>query len=179
MTDWILQHHTMIRVKDPKVSEEFYTKVMGMRKQREIVNEAAKFNLYFFSYGAPASDPPEGGANMGTEREGFLELTWNYGTEKDDKFQYHNGNDEPQGFGHIAVTVDDIDEACKRFEEHGVKWKKRLTDGRMKNIAFVLGMSTPALIQTPSFPTRGESTLTTYESQIRTITGLRLCRTRS
>ncbi|KAK3056119.1 hypothetical protein LTS18_011703, partial [Coniosporium uncinatum] len=69
---------------------------------------------------------------------GLLELTWNYGTEKDDNFKYHNGNDEPQGFGHICISVDDIDAACSWFEEKKVNWKKRLTDGRMKNIAFVL-----------------------------------------
>jgi len=34
-----------------------------------------------------------------------------------------------------------IDAACKRFEEKNVDWKKRLTDGRMKNVAFVLGRS--------------------------------------
>ena len=38
----------------------------------------------------------------------------------------------------IAVSVDDLDAACKRFEDLGVNWKKRLTDGRMKNVAFVL-----------------------------------------
>ena len=37
-----------------------------------------------------------------------------------------------------GVSVDDLDAACKRFEELGVNWKKRLTDGRMKNVAFVL-----------------------------------------
>lgn len=41
-------------------------------------------------------------------------------------------------FGHICVAVDDLDAACARFEEKKVNWKKRLTDGRMKNIAFVL-----------------------------------------
>jgi lactoylglutathione lyase len=35
--------------------------------------------------------------------------------------------------------VDNLEAACKRFEEKGVQWKKRLTDGRMKNVAFVLG----------------------------------------
>lgn len=37
-----------------------------------------------------------------------------------------------------GVSVDDLDAACKRFEDLGVNWKKRLTDGRMKNVAFVL-----------------------------------------
>jgi lactoylglutathione lyase len=34
--------------------------------------------------------------------------------------------------------VDDLDAACARFESLNVSWKKRLTDGRMKNIAFIL-----------------------------------------
>lgn len=41
-------------------------------------------------------------------------------------------------FGHICISVDDLDAACARFEEKKVNWKKKLTDGRMKNIAFVL-----------------------------------------
>lgn len=64
-------------------------------------------------------------------------MTWNYGTEKDDT-KYHNGNDEPQGFGHICVTVDNLEAACARFEKHNVHWKKRVQDGKMHNIAFIL-----------------------------------------
>jgi hypothetical protein len=41
--------------------------------------------------------------------------------------------------GHTCVSVDDLDAACKRFEDMNVSWKKRLTDGRMKNVAFILG----------------------------------------
>jgi hypothetical protein len=37
-----------------------------------------------------------------------------------------------------GISVDDLDAACKRFEDLGVNWKKRLTDGRMKSVAFVL-----------------------------------------
>lgn len=37
-----------------------------------------------------------------------------------------------------GVTVDDLDAACQRFEDLNVKWKKRLTDGRMKTVAFIL-----------------------------------------
>lgn len=65
--------------------------------------------------------------------------SWNYGTEKKEGPIYHNGNDEPQGFGHIAVTVPDIEAACARFEELKVPFKKRLQDGKMHNIAFILG----------------------------------------
>lgn len=38
----------------------------------------------------------------------------------------------------LGVSVDNLDAACERFESLNVNWKKRLTDGRMKNVAFVL-----------------------------------------
>lgn len=99
----------------------------------------AGFNLYFLGYGSkPKDDSSANGVNPTANREGLLELTWNYGTEKEEGKVYHDGNSDPQGFGHICVSVDDLDAACERFEEKGVQWKKRLTDGRMKNVAFVL-----------------------------------------
>ena len=120
----------MIRVKDAEISLKFYQETMGMSLLRTSENSSANFNLYFLGY--PSDAPSQ------AHREGVLELTWNYGTEKDESFSYHNGNAEPQGFGHICVSVDDLDAACKRFEDKGVKWQKKLTDGRMKNVAFVL-----------------------------------------
>eukprot|EP00960_Hanusia_phi_P018707 551822-Hanusia_phi.AAC.2 len=33
-----------------------------------------------------------------------LELTHNYGTESDASFKYHPGNQEKDGFGHVACT---------------------------------------------------------------------------
>ena len=38
----------------------------------------------------------------------------------------------------LGVSVDDLNAACQRFEDHNVNWQKRLTDGRMKSVAFVL-----------------------------------------
>ncbi|KAK7538890.1 lactoylglutathione lyase-like protein [Phyllosticta citricarpa] len=131
-------NHTMIRVKDHEKSLNFYQHVMGMKLQRISENKDAKFNLYFLGYGPDAPKQSANGVNPLADREGLLELTWNYGTEEDPNFKYHNGNDQPQGFGHICITVDDLDAACARFEDKKVNWKKRLTDGRMKNIAFVL-----------------------------------------
>lgn len=69
---------------------------------------------------------------------GILELTHNHGTETLETTPYHSGNSDPKGFGHIAITVDDIEAACARFERLGVPFKKRLTDGKMKHIAFIL-----------------------------------------
>ncbi|CAG8953561.1 hypothetical protein HYFRA_00010019 [Hymenoscyphus fraxineus] len=133
-------NHTMIRVKDHEKSLKFYKEVMGMELFRTSENKSANFNLYFLGYAGKQGSPKTSaeGNTITSDREGLLELTWNYGTEKDADFKYHNGNDEPQGFGHICVSVDDLDAACQRFEDLGVNWKKRLTDGRMRNVAFVL-----------------------------------------
>jgi lactoylglutathione lyase len=69
---------------------------------------------------------------------GILELTHNHGTETLEATPYHSGNDEPKGYGHIAITVANVEEACARFERLGVPFKKRLTDGKMKFLAFIL-----------------------------------------
>ena len=97
----------MIRVKDHEQSLKFYQDVFGMTLFRTSENADAKFNLYFLGYPGEKgiSTTSANGVNPTAEREGLLELTWNYGTEKDPNFKYHNGNDEPQGFGHICMTL--------------------------------------------------------------------------
>ena len=135
-------NHTMIRIKDPKTSLSFYQDVMGMKLIRTSENKDANFTLYFLGYpGAYPTPKPEetpNGVNPSAFREGLLELTWNYGTEKEEGQIYHNGNDQPQGFGHICVSVDDLQKSCEYLESKNVNWKKRLQDGRMKTVAFVL-----------------------------------------
>lgn len=91
----------MIRVKDAEKSLKFYQDVLGMSLMRTSKNESAGFNLYFLGYPGKQGMPKDGKTS---DREGLLELTWNYGTEKDESFKYHNGNDEPQGFGHICTS---------------------------------------------------------------------------
>ena len=44
---------------------------------------------------------------------------------------------EKDGFGHLAVAVDDVYEACKMLEEQGMAFKKKPDEGRMKGLAFV------------------------------------------
>ncbi|KAM6501515.1 Glyoxalase/Bleomycin resistance protein/Dihydroxybiphenyl dioxygenase [Amanita muscaria] len=132
-------NHTMIRVKDPKQSLAFYQDVLGMDLLSKL--DFADFTLYFLAFnhtGKELSDEEKKQARF--SREGVLELTHNHGTENDPNFQgYASGNAEPgKGFGHIAIAVDDVDKACERFESLGVKFKKRPTDGKMKNIAFIL-----------------------------------------
>ena len=95
------QNHTMIRVKDIEKSLKFYQEVLGMKLIRTHEAEAAGFNLYFLGYPSK-NDTASAGTESTANREGLLELTWNYGTEKDENFKYHSGNEDPQGFGHIC-----------------------------------------------------------------------------
>ncbi|KAG0149277.1 hypothetical protein CROQUDRAFT_653847 [Cronartium quercuum f. sp. fusiforme G11] len=121
-------NHTMLRIKDPEPSLKFYEDILGMHLIDEY--DAGDFKLFFLAYDHQKVE-------LRGQREGVLELTWNKGTEKDSAFSYHNGNDQPQGFGHIAIAVDDVEEACKRFTELGVKFKKRPEDGKMRHIEFI------------------------------------------
>ncbi len=99
-------------------------------------NKFETFTLYFLAFDNGTPTTPENRF----QREGILELTHNHGTESDPNFAgYANGNSDPgRGFGHIAITVDDVEAACARFEKLGVKFQKKLTDGKMKHIAFIL-----------------------------------------
>ena len=133
-------NHTMLRIKDPQISLDFYTRVLGMTLLRQADFADWKFSLYFLAY-VPENTtvPQDSRANAAYTfgREAVLELTHNWGTETQETTPYHNGNSEPRGFGHICISVPDIQKACSRFESLGVSFQKRLGEGGMKNIAFI------------------------------------------
>lgn len=133
-------NHTMIRVKDVAASLDFYTRVLGFTPVHRQVFDEAKFTIYYLVLRADrAAIPDDDAARLEwvLGQPGVLELTHNHGTEDDPDFHYHNGNGEPRGFGHLCVSVPDVQAACERFEALGVPFQKRLTDGRMKHIAFI------------------------------------------
>ncbi|WP_437880192.1 lactoylglutathione lyase [Pseudomonas sp. LRF_L74] len=133
-------NHTMIRVKNLEHSLDFYTRVLGFTLIEKVDFEQAKFSLYFVALIADKSQIPSDPAERHLWRKsvpGMLELTHNHGTENDPEFSYHSGNSDPRGFGHLCVAVPDIRAACARFEELGVTFQKRLSDGSMKDIAFI------------------------------------------
>ena len=135
--DFVL-NQTMLRIKDPEKSVAFYQDVLGMVLIDKFDFPDMSFSLYFMGY--PAETIPEGPAERTKwlfEQPALLELTHNYGTEIEDEFSYHNGNDDPRGFGHIGVSVPDVYKACERFEEMGVEFVKRPDDGNMKGLAFI------------------------------------------
>ncbi|PIN03555.1 Glyoxalase [Handroanthus impetiginosus] len=131
---------TMLRVKDPKVSLDFYSRIMGMSLLKRLDFPELKFTLYFLGYEDTSSAPgnPVERTSWTFGQKAVLELTHNWGTETDPDFKgYHNGNSEPRGFGHIGITVDDVHKACKRFESLGVEFVKKPQDGKIKDIAFI------------------------------------------
>ncbi|KAL3652992.1 hypothetical protein CASFOL_002673 [Castilleja foliolosa] len=137
--DYFLQQ-TMLRVKDPKVSLDFYSRIMGMSLLKRLDFPEMKFTLYFLGYedtSKAPSDPVER-TSWTFGQKAVLELTHNWGSETDPDFKgYHNGNSDPRGFGHIGITVDNVHKACKRFESLGVEFVKKPEDGKIKDIAFV------------------------------------------
>lgn len=109
--------HTMLRVGDLEKSLTFYTQVLGMKLLRRKDYPDGKFTLAFVGY--------EDEAN-GT----VLELTHNWDTTS-----YNLG----EGFGHIAVEVDDAYQACENTKKLGGKVTREA--GPMKHgttvIAFI------------------------------------------
>lgn len=89
--------HTMLRVGDLQRSIDFYTNVLGMKLLRQKDYPDGDFTLAFVGYG--------------DERDStVIELTHNWDTES-----YDLGN----GFGHIALEVDNVYEACEEIRNRG------------------------------------------------------------
>ncbi len=134
-------NHTMLRVKDPVKSLSFYTGVLGMTLLAVKKFPEMEFDLYFLAKltkderdNLPAGDDL---AIYTFRQRGILELTHNYGTESQPDFSYHDGNEHPQGFGHICFSVPDLDAAIAWFDDNNVEFKKRPEEGSMKHIAFI------------------------------------------
>mmetsp|Transcript_23793 Transcript_23793/g.37446 ORF Transcript_23793/g.37446 Transcript_23793/m.37446 type:complete len:256 (+) Transcript_23793:68-835(+) len=147
--DFIMQQ-TMFRVKDPKKSLDFYCNVLGFKLVHYSEYPEWKFNVYFV---APVSSstvqPTESGRwNHCMNTPGCVELTWNYGSEKEEADKiYNTGNADATGtndgekirggFGHIGITVPNVYKACERFHEMGAEFHKSPNAGGMKGLAFV------------------------------------------
>src|ERR671918_1154201 len=91
--------HTMYRISDPERSRAFY-EALGFEFSREmdiVRNGEKEATNYFFSLG---------------DAENVLELTYNH-----DGRTYDLGT----GYGHIAVAVDDLDEALEQLKAQGIE----------------------------------------------------------
>lgn len=109
--------HTMLRVGNLEKSLAFYTQVLGMKLLRRKDYPDGRFTLAFAGY----QDEADGTV---------LELTHNWDTPS-----YNVGN----GFGHIAIEVDDAYQACENTRKMGGKVTREA--GPMKHgttvIAFI------------------------------------------
>ena len=109
--------HTMLRVGDLDESIRFYTEMFGMKLLRRKDYPGGRFTLAFVGYG----DESE---------HAVIELTHNWDTS-----EYDLGD----GFGHIALGVDDIHAVCDRLRTKGAPITRE--PGPMKHgttvIAFV------------------------------------------
>lgn len=91
--------HTMLRVGDLDKSIAFYTEVLGMKLLRRKDYPEGKFTLAFVGYGEEKDTS-------------VIELTYNWDTNK-----YDLGN----GYGHIALEVEDVYKACETIRANGGK----------------------------------------------------------
>jgi len=89
--------HTMLRVGDQDRSIRFYTEVLGMKVLRQKDYPDGRFTNTFVGYG----DESE---------QAVLELTCNWDTD-----HYDVGN----GYGHIALEVDDVYAATEEIRQRG------------------------------------------------------------
>ena len=102
--------HTMIRVKDLDASLDFYTRLLGMRVLRRKDYPEGRFTLAFVGYGAEVD-------------HAVVELTHNWDQDK----PYDIGN----GYGHVAIAVDDLLATCDALKAQGAKLIRE--PGPMKN----------------------------------------------
>ena len=91
--------HTMLRVGDLERSIDFYQNVLGMRLLRRKDYPDGKFTLAFVGYGDESDNT-------------VIELTCNWDTDS-----YDLG----EGYGHIAIEVDDVYQAVDELRNRGGK----------------------------------------------------------
>jgi len=91
--------HTMLRVGNLARSIKFYTEILGMELLRQKEYPEGKFTLAFLGYGDE-------------KHHTALELTYNWDTDF-----YDLGN----GFGHLAIEVEDVYQAAEKIRAAGGK----------------------------------------------------------
>jgi len=152
--DYIFQQ-TMVRVKDPEASLDFYIRKLGFQLILHRDFPQWGFTVYFIAYCLdpaliPPRDRPEEQWNFCMNTPACLELTWNHGSETEGEPGlplYNTGNSDSTGtrdggpvkggFGHLGICVPDVYAACERFKELGIEFKKSPNAGGMKGLAFV------------------------------------------
>mmetsp|Transcript_60051 Transcript_60051/g.176224 ORF Transcript_60051/g.176224 Transcript_60051/m.176224 type:complete len:206 (+) Transcript_60051:60-677(+) len=146
--EYVMQQ-VMVRVKDPKASLDFYTEVLGFNLVMHRDFPQWGFSVYFVAYCLKEQVPEseEERWNFCMRCPACIELTHNYGSEKEEGLVYNTGNSDATGaadgqkvkggFGHLGITVPDVYAACERFKALGATFHKSPNSGGMKGLAFV------------------------------------------
>ena len=126
-----IMQQTMVRVKEPKASLDFYCDVLGFNLIMMRSFPQWSFNVYFVAQTDPTKIPTDEDARWAycMRTPGCIELTWNYGSEAEEGRVYNTGNSDSTGsadgakvrggFGHLGITVPDVYEACERYAPPG------------------------------------------------------------
>ena len=123
--------HTMVRITNIDESLNFYCNKLGLKEVRRRDSEKGRFTLIFLA--AEDSD----------EKTGLLELTYNWNPEK-----YTGG----RNFGHLAYSVKNIYETCKKLMDNGVTINRPPRDGHMAFIRSPDGISIEIIQEGDSLP---------------------------
>jgi lactoylglutathione lyase len=100
--------HTMVRVTDLDASMDFYCNKLGLEEVRRYESEEGRFTLVMLA--APG------------DHDAQVELTYNWDPE-----EYAGG----RNFGHLAYSVKNIYETCRKLMDAGVTINRPPRDGRM------------------------------------------------
>lgn len=122
--------HTRHELTDT-VEVKFY-ETLGLTLINNMEIEEAGLTLYYLAYDGPSA--PSAGRHW-TDRSGVIELTYSHGSENEPNLSLANGNTEPHlGFGHIVISVDNLEAACHKFEDAGLT----IDEGPSKALVFMV-----------------------------------------
>ena len=108
----------MVRVTDIDASLDFYCNKLGLTELRRHENEQGRFTLVFLA--APGDE------------EAQVELTYNWDPE-----EYGEG----RNFGHLAYSVENIYDLCRKLMDAGITINRPPRDGRMAFVRSPDGIS--------------------------------------
>ena len=123
--------HTMVRITNIEESLNFYCNKLGLKEVRRRESEKGRFTLIFLA------------TENSNEKTGLLELTYNWDPE-----EYTGG----RNFGHLAYSVKNIYETCKKLMDNGVIINRPPRDGHMAFIRSPDGISIEIIQEGDSLP---------------------------